>query len=260
MPAKRRTYCIGLILAFSISIVKVQAYEQATSSSYILFPMNFGNSGGIQSSSSSYNMDFQQVGDFTTGHSTSSSYDTLHGYLYPDVTDMIIQYIAIPEKRIPSTGHYASNTRIEIRTVGSSTALAEYENLLTGNTEAKYPIGWTGSGGVEVEGLSDGTYDVVVKGYSTLARKKTVSLVTGINQIDFTDSGNNPLKVGDVYVSTSYPHGDNMVNSVDMTYLVSQWNETDTGISDNRADVDENDKVNSLDMTKVVANYAQVGD
>ena len=51
-----------------------------------------------------------------------------------------------------------------------------------------------------------------------------------------------------------------MVNSVDVTYLVSKWAVNDAGVSDERADVDENGQVNSLDMTKTVNNYAVVGD
>ncbi|MBD3238325.1 MAG: hypothetical protein GF332_01640 [Candidatus Moranbacteria bacterium] len=164
------------------------------------------------------------------------------------LANVTINFTAIPEKRVPLTGNNSTQAYIEVRNVGSTTPIDTFGPIDTDNNGIY-------SSALPLTGITPGTYDVAVNGYSHLKLKKTVTLVSGLNNIDFTDAGTNPLLVGDAYGT-----GDNMVNSLDISYIQSQWGVIDSGVSDNRADVDENHQVNSMDVTKANANYGKVGD
>ncbi len=224
-----------------------------SSANYQIDPLNTGNAGGTPSNSASFNLDRQQVGDVTVDVSTSPNYNIRHGHLYPNDSDVTIDFTVIPEKRIPPTGNNGTRVIIDIYAVGGTTPLHSYSYYDTDNN-GHYT-------GLVLTGTSPGTYDIAVKGYAHLRKRlNNVTLTAGTNNIDFTFAGTEKLLCGDVYVNGAYPDGDNMVNSVDVTYLTSRWAINDAGVSDERADVDENGQVNSLDMTKVVNNYAVVGD
>ena len=239
-----------ILILFLFGPIAVQAIS---STNYSLDPLNTGNSGGKNSQSSNYGLEQQQVGDVVVDESASSNYNLRHGHLYPDDNDVVLDFTVIPEKRIPSTGNDGTRVVINVYSVGGVLPIQSYSYYDTDNN-GHYT-------GLILSGVSPGTYDIAVKGYAHLwKRLNSVALSSGTNTVDFTASGTEKLLCGDVYVNGSYPDGDNVVNSVDVTYLVSKWAVEDGGVSDERADVDENGQVNSLDMTKVVNNYAVVGD
>ncbi len=224
-----------------------------SSANYQLDPLNVGNAGGIESNSGNFNLDRQQVGDVSVDVSNSADFNIRHGHLYPEGGEVTINFTVIPEKRIPPTGNDSTRVLIYVYSVGSTIPIHVYSYYDTDNN-GHY-------NGLVLTGISPGTYDLAVKGYAHLRKRlNNVVLNSGVNDIDFSAGGTEKLLCGDVYVNASYPDGDNMVNSVDVTYLTSRWAIMDSGVSDERADVDENGQVNSLDMTKVVNNYALVGD
>ena len=224
-----------------------------SSANYQIDPLNAGNAGGTPSNSAGFDLDRQQVGDVTVDVSTSPNYNIRHGHLYPNDSDVTIDFTVIPEKRIPAVGNDGTRVIIDVYAVGGSIPLNSYSYYDTDNN-GHYT-------GLVLTGTSPGTYDIAVKGYAHLRKRlNNVVLTGGVNNIDFTFAGAEKLLCGDVYVNGAYPDGDNMVNSVDVTYLTSRWAINDGGVSDERADVDENGQVNSLDMTKTVNNYAVVGD
>ncbi len=224
-----------------------------SSTNYAIDPLNSGNSGGQKSQSNNYTINQQQVGDVTVDESNSANYHIRHGHLYPDDADVVIDFTVIPEKRIPTIGNDSTRVIIDIYAIGGAIPLHSYSYYDTDNN-GHYT-------GLVLTDISPGTYDIAVKGYAHLRKRlNNVTLTGGTNNIDFTFAGTEKLLCGDVYVNGSYPDGDNMVNSVDVTYLTSRWAINDSGVSDERADVDENGQVNSLDMTKTVNNYAVIGD
>lgn len=242
------------IISFTIIVTLLPVIVLAISSTnFDIEPLNVGNSGGINGSSSNYNLEQQQVGDVTIDLSNSSNYNLRHGHLYQEDDDVKLSFVAIPEKRIPSTGNDGTKVIIYVYSVGSQSPLHSYFYYDTDNN-GNYS-------NLELTGLSAGTYDLAIKGYSHLIKRvNNINLNVGNNFVDFTNASNDKLLCGDLYTNGIYPNGDNKVNSVDVTYLVSKWALEDFGVSDERADVDENHQVNSLDITKVVNNYALIGD
>ncbi len=223
-----------------------------SSSNYQINPLNVGNAGGKGSNSVNHQLSEQQIGDVTVDISNSTNYKIYHGHLYPN-GDVTIDFTVIPEKRIPLVGNNGTRVIIDVYAVGGNTPLHSYSYYDTDNN-GHYT-------GLQLTGTGPGTYDIAVKGYAHLRKRlNNVVLSGGANNIDFTFAGSEKLLCGDVYTNGSYPDGDNMVNSVDVTYLTSKWAVNDVGVSDERADVDENGQVNSLDMTKTVNNYAVMGD
>lgn len=160
----------------------------------------------------------------------------------------IINLFAYPQNRDLTT--FSTNGILEIRTVGTTQVLQTYNNIITDNV-GYYPL-------LTLENLPGGTYDLVFKGYSHIKKKVAeISLLPG----DVNDDINfGTLYAGDVMTSPEEPFGNNKINSLDMTYLVSQWDSEDTGPSENRADLDENGLINSLDGTLLTFNWDLVGD
>ncbi len=224
-----------------------------SSTNYGIEPLNTGNSGGTNSNSADFQLDQQQIGDFVISNSASTSYNLQHGYLYSDDSSVLLNFTVIPEKRVPQIGNNGTRVIIYIYNTGGTIPIKSYSYYDT-NNNGNYT-------GLQLTGIMSGTYDIAIKGYAHLRKRlNNVILTSGTNTVDFTFAGSDKLLCGDVYVNGSYPDGDNTVNSLDVTYLVSRWAVTDAGVSDERADVDENSQVNSLDMTKTVNNYAIIGD
>lgn len=153
-----------------------------------------------------------------------------------------INLIAIPEKRIPSSGNNSTLLTVEVREQGSTSPV--FSQVITTSSGGTYS-------GLLVTGLNPGTYDVAVKGYSHLRTKKTgVSLVSGAT-IDFTDSAVNPLFCGDV----NSTDGDNKVNGIDLTLIVGGLTGTEV-----RYDLNRDGVVNGIDLTNAVTNLNDTGD
>jgi hypothetical protein len=243
----------NILIIVLVCIVAVPVVVFAISSAnYQIDPLNAGNGGGTEGGSANFDLSEQQIGDVTVDVSTSPNYNLRHGHLYPK-GEVTIDFTVIPEKRIPAVGNDGTKVIIDVYAVGGAVPLNSYFYYDTDNN-GNYT-------GLALSGTSPGTYDIAVKGYAHLRKRlNNVVLTSGVNTIDFTFAGTDKLLCGDVYVNGAYPDGDNMVNSVDVTYLVSKWAVNDAGVSDERADVDENGQVNSLDMTKTVNNYAVTGD
>lgn len=245
----KKNILIALVVAAAIPMVVLAI----SSANYQLDPLNTGNSGGTEGDSANFNLSEQQVGDVTVDISDSANYNIRHGHLYPKDDEVLLDFTVIPEKRLPAVGNDGTRVVIDVYNPGGNTPVQSYSYYDTDNS-GNYT-------GLPLTGVSPGVYDIAVKGYAHLRKRLNgVALSSGTNTVDFTFAGADKLLTGDVYVNGAYPDGDNMVNSVDVTYLVSKWAVNDAGVSDERADVDENGQVNSLDMTKTVNNYAVVGD
>ncbi len=154
---------------------------------------------------------------------------------------ILIDVIAIPEKRIPASGNNSTHLTIEVRDVGSPVALNS-TTVTTGSGGAY--------SGVTLQ-LTPGTYDVVAKGYSHLRRKKGSVALGGNVTIDFTDGGTNKLMSGDV----NSTDGDNKVNGIDLSIIVAGLLSTTE-----RLDVNRDGLVNGIDLTNSVTNLNITGD
>lgn len=154
-----------------------------------------------------------------------------------------INIIAIPEKRIPSTGNDSTRLSIEVRQPGST------DDVFSGTVVT---TAYGTYSGVDLTNVSDGgTYDITAKGYSHLRRKESNVTIASGATIDFTSNGTNPLLSGDVNGAS----GDNKVNGIDLTLIVGGL-----GGSGERLDLNRDGKVNGIDLTNAVANLNKVGD
>jgi hypothetical protein len=193
------------------------------------------------SNSAQYNI-LSEVGDTVVGQSDSTLFSVRHGVTYEEPSSVIIDFIAIPEKRSPLVGNNDSHVTVEVRAVGSSVPL--FSALVDTDLDGEYH-------GLLLTGLAPGNYDVTAKAYSHLRRKlSNIALGNGVT-VDFTAAGTNPVLCGDVNLLL----GDNKVNSLDMTILVGQW-----FMNDERSDLNQDGVVNSIDMTNMVTNFNLEGD
>lgn len=153
-----------------------------------------------------------------------------------------VDVVAIPEKRVPSTGNNGTLLTIEVRPEGSSDVL--YSGTINTGSGGTYS-------GLLLAGIDDGTYDVTAKGFSHLRKKKmSIAIASGVT-IDFTSSGADPLLGGDV----NSTDGDNKVNGIDLTLIVNDLNGGQA-----RYDLNRDTKVNGIDLTNAVTNLNITGD
>lgn len=151
-----------------------------------------------------------------------------------------INFVAIPEKRVPTSGNNGTLLTVEVRTPGETTPLFS-ETVVTGS-------GGTYSGMVVT--LSPGTYDITAKGYSHLRVKKSNQSLSNGLTIDFTASGVSPLLSGDV----NGVSGDNKVNGIDLSQIVSGLTSYHV-----RYDLNRDTRVNGIDLTNAVSNLNVTG-
>ncbi len=153
-----------------------------------------------------------------------------------------IDVIAIPEKRIPLFGNDSTILTIEVREPGQTTPL--YTTEVT--TDA-----YGGYSGALLPGIAPGTYDLTVKGHSHLRLKKSLVSIFEGARVDFSENRTIKLLSGDV----NHTHGDNYVNGIDLSLLVS-----DLLGSTVRYDLNRDGRVNGIDLSNTVANLLVLGD
>lgn len=151
-----------------------------------------------------------------------------------------INLIAVPEKRIPTSGNHGTLLTIEVRSPGSTTPL--FSQTVVTSSGGTYS-------GLTVT-LGAGTYDITAKGYSHLRVKKTSQSLTNNITIDFTAAGASPLLSGDVNAAS----GDNKVNGIDLTQVVSGLASYNV-----RYDLNRDTRVNGIDLTNAVSNLNLTG-
>lgn len=170
----------------------------------------------------------------------STTAGTVVSFEVTTATGFLINVVAIPEKRTPTTGNNGTILTVEVRDPGSSTPLIS-QTVTTGS-------GGTYSG-MNIA-LTPGTYDIAAKGFSHLRVKRTGLSLAQNTTVDFTAGGTSPLLCGDVNGLS----GDNKVNGIDLTQIVSGLATYDV-----RYDLNRDGRVNGIDLTNAVSNLNQVG-
>ncbi len=153
-----------------------------------------------------------------------------------------VDVVAIPEKRVPSTGNNGTLLSIEVRPEGSTDVL--YSGVINTSSGGTYSD-------LQLTGINEGTYDVSAKGFSHLRRTLASLSVSSGMTLDFTDDGDDPLLSGDV----NSTDGDNKVNGIDLTLIVNDLNGGQA-----RYDLNRDTRVNGIDLTNAVTNLNVTGD
>lgn len=155
----------------------------------------------------------------------------------------IIQFIVYPEKRIPLTGNW------------DTIALFNVLNCSTGALVKSYPGIATDPNGIGVvnipltDFLLDGNYAFSVKGFSHLTKEfGCYSVNTAGSTVNLTGEG--VLLAGDTSVLA-----DDYINSLDISNLIRFLYSTDY-----KNDLNQDTRVNSLDLSVLLFNYYKSGD
>ncbi len=154
-----------------------------------------------------------------------------------------ITFIAYPEKRIPPTLNWDTYVYFRVKKHNKDKILLKRD---------LHPTNFLGIGVIDLksgESIPQGSYDVVLKGYSHLSKLYKNLLFIDQNQVL------NLTPYGDLLAGDTHPSGDDFVNSLDISSLISKL-ET----SNYRNDLNQDTKVNSLDLSIQIYNLSKAGE
>lgn len=155
-----------------------------------------------------------------------------------------IQFLVKPENRIPVSGNWDTIiTKFELIPCSASNALFNYTDIPTNSSGIGTVI-------IPTEDVIDAaSYKIKVKGYSHLTKEFGCYTIQNIvNFIDFTPQGK--LLAGDTsVVSDDYVNALDLVNTASKIYMFDYKN-----------DLNQDGKINSLDLSNIIKNYFQKGD
>lgn len=162
-----------------------------------------------------------------------------------------VNFIGIPEKRVPNISpyqvyNYSADLLVRIYLLGADRT--NPDNIIFSTT---LNTNDSGSSFMVIPGLPYGQYDITVKSNTTLSKVYSNATVGGYSDVDFTNNASSPLLCGDINLT----FGDDKVNSLDLSILVNQW-----GSADDRADLNKDGLVNSLDISNLLVNFNRVGE
>ena len=266
---KKRCLLILFFVVFTTILTRVVIVQANTSENVagtiILHPLNFGNSGGLQSTSTNYDMDFQQLGDFNTSNSDNSAgndtFDLLSGYLYAQGGDVYLSFKFLPSNRYLDAGNnYQSEVTIEVRPVGGDIDSILFSEVVTTDANGEYTS-------LLLTSVTPGTYDVTAKGWATLRLMESSEVLSGgSNTVDFSQSDTLYGLAGDLDAVNeggrggSDELGDNYIGAADFSDVVANYDNT-PGPAEDRRDLDQyGSNANAADVSIVISNYAQTGD
>lgn len=122
---------------------------------------------------------------------------------------------------------------------------------------------------IQLTGISEGDYDVGLKGHQHLTRiLRSIHLINGTNVLNFTKADNSPgrgtqvLLAGDVNGAGTTPAtlGDDTVNSVDISTFLTVVDDDDVTGNTLRPNINQDIVVNSVDLSWMISNLDVVGD
>jgi len=184
------------------------------------------------------------IGDIFRGKSRSTDYQTEHGFFYPEEV-IFLNLKALPEMRVPPTYNFWTRLTVEVRNPGETTP--QFFQIIDTDNNGQYSS-------LTLAGISPGTYDITVKGYSHLRDKEeNVVLTAGSNFVDFSNGETDYLLAGDV----NGINGDNLINSIDIAVEVIKL---DQSVDIEREDLNLDGIVNSLDLAITIKNLDIWGD
>lgn len=153
-----------------------------------------------------------------------------------------IKFRVYPEKRVPSTFNWSTIADFKVKNQVNSTLLLQ--KVVTTNNSGQGTITLGPS-----ENIPSGNHSVLIKGISHLAKRyNNTPFFKQLEDFDFTPHGD--LLAGDTHSSN-----DNVINSLDISSLISRLN---TG--DYINDLNQDSFVNSLDLSMQIYNLYKIGD
>lgn len=258
-------YCknqIKYILAVLALCGFVWCARAATSTDFMTNKEDAGANSIITGTSTDYIFK-ATIGEPGVGQSTSTDFIYDHGIVWEDgdVMTVTIQW-AVPELRVGTAGTNDSvNFYLIVRDPTTHTVL--YTSDLATTTASGI---YTTQIPLSVQG---GTYDIGIKTNQHLAKYLHNILLSEVNTVlNFTQADNSASKgtiallTGDIngLGNSTTTMGDNVVNSVDISALLSKIDQTDTSSHRLRENLNYDDVVNAVDISAMLKNLDQVGE
>ncbi len=259
MEYKRLLYII-FILFISLTSVHILV-EAATSDAY---KSSQDNAGPMPFNASTSNYNFKAVvGEPGSGISTSTNYIYEHGAFWDQEqasTTCTIKW-ATPEGR---SGTAETNDHVTFYLIvkgGGSTVLIT-------------PLATTSHAGttseqIDLSILGPGSYDIGIKTNQHITKMlRGVAIATGTNVLNFTQANNSSSKgsvrllAGDVNGAgnTTSTLGDDVINSVDASLIISQLDQADPTSDTYRGNLNFDSVVNAVDLSLLIKNLDVHGD
>jgi hypothetical protein len=180
-----------------------------------------------------------------------------------EIFHIIVQW-AIPEKRVGTPGTNDDTTFfLTLRNPTNHSISWTQPDLLATDVEGRY------LGDIVVDSLAAGNYDIGFKGSAHLTKVlRGVALTSGNFTANFTNDTISPLKgplrlvAGDISGNGLTPAtlGDDVVNSVDLSMLVSELDYDDPTVHAYRSNLNQDTAVNSVDLSLLLANLDKEGE
>ncbi len=247
----------GLILPFFV-------LATATSTNYQL---NQEGSGFTEFNASSTNYQFNaSIGEAIISTATSSNYILDRGKTWSSGNPTITILYAIPESRSGSENtNDDMNFFITVRTQNDTDDIINFTSDLATTTE-------TGAymTPIDLTSISPGTYDIGIKGKAQLTRVlQDVPLLDGNTVLNFsttdyasTTKGSIVILGGDINGTGTSPatFGDDVVNSVDLSVLLPELDDTDPTGNVVRSNINQDTEINSVDLSIMLDNLDVEGD
>ena len=247
-----------------VAMVPCLGFAEVTSTNYQL---NQQGTGFTQFNASSSNYEFEAtVGEPGIGISRSANYIFDHGTTWIDGNPTVTITYAVPESRTGAVGTNDDVTFfITVRTANDSDDTILFtSDLATTTADGSYTTQ------IELTGISAGTYDIGIKGHQHITRVlQDVPIVSGNTALNFstddyasTTRGKEVLLAGDVNGTGNTPTtlGDDVVNSVDISTLLTVLDDTDGTGNAVRSNINQDTVVNSVDLSVMLTNLDTEGD
>lgn len=226
-----------------------------------------GTSTLLNGASTNYQFN-AQVGAPGVGRSSSTNYIYDHGMYWSEGAESallaLVQW-ATPQGRVGATETNDDSVfYLTLVPTGGGSAIRipnDTAQTLTTNGDGTLDA-------IELSGVTPGTYDVYIKTNQHLRKKlSNVTFGTGTTTLNFTTADNaGPkgalrLKAGDINNSASAGvFGDNIVNAVDISTLLTVLDNADGTGNILRANLNQDVVVNAVDISLLLTNLDQNGE
>lgn len=200
------------------------------------------------------------------GSSTNFLVDLGRTWIDSGINPTVTITYAVPESRVGAAGTNDDvNFFITVRTADNADDVVLFTSgLATTSTDGSY------STQIELTNISSGTYDIGLKGGQHITRVlQDVPVTSGNTALNFstdnyasTTRGNTVLLAGDVNGDGTAPAtlGDDVVNSVDISSLLTVLDDTDATGDSVRSNINQDTVVNSVDLSVMLANLDAEGE
>ena len=258
-------FSLKQIVLLSIIFITPGSLFGATSTDFSLYQEDT-TARAHTASSSDYRID-AAVGDTFVGVATSSDYVIRHGTSRISANTVTVSILfSTPQSRDTSRGdNYDSTYYITVRTSTNSDDVVLFTSELASSTASGASLGT-----IELTGIGAGTYDIGIKTNQTLTKVlQDVPLSLGNTTLNFSSTdyasitrGSEVLLAGDLdgAGTSNITLGDDLVNSIDLSVMLADLNDSDSDGNQVRANINQDVTVNSVDLSIILSNLNVEGD